>query len=182
MSRTYSSPSTVARWICFALLLGVLAVMLLLPALAHAQAPDPCAGPASLPPGVMSALLAGFDPLVQLLAQGVIASTLIFAALLWLRTALPTRLAPEPATESSRLWNLSLALLFGLLLGVATVAPAIPIPGTALTPAVVWVGRLLGGFLAATAAVFGRETIVRGQGVLAERKAAAAPAPLEPGK
>jgi hypothetical protein len=141
-----------------------------------AWADDPCAVP---PPAdsALSGLLSGFDPLVQLLTQGAIASALIIAGLLWLRRAFPSRLAPEPATEASRLWNLGIALGGGLLLGVATVAPAIPIPGREPVGAVLWVGRVLGGFLAATAAVFGRDFITRGRGVLeeaAERKKIAA--------
>jgi hypothetical protein len=176
--------STTGRWVAFAILLAIFAVLLLLPALAHAQVPDPCAAPAALPPpdGVMSGLLSGLDPFVALLAQGSIAAGLIVGAMLWLRKAFPARFAPEPATEHARFLNMGTALLIGLLFGLVSVAPPIPIPGHASIGFFLVVGQVLGGFLVATAAVFGRDFLVRGQGVIDERKAAAAPAPVEPGK
>lgn len=136
-----------------------------LPTLAFAQ--EPCA-PVPFPDGVIG----GLEPVAPLLAQGAAASALIVAALLWMRRLFPARLAPEPSTETSRLWNLGLVLALGLLLGAAGVAPAVPLGGHFLEGGALWLARLLGGFVAATAAVFGRDFVVRGQGALDEAREA----------
>lgn len=122
--------------------------------------------------GVVSHVLGKVDPLVDLTASGVIASALIIAALLWLRSAFASRFAPEPSTETSRLWNLGAALAIGLGLGLVSVAPAIPIPGRVLEGGTLIAARLFGGFIAATAAVFGRDFFVRSKGMVSEKKEA----------
>lgn len=161
----------------------VFMLMVLASLLAHAQeaAPDlpppealpDLAGPAGS--GIASLIAGKIDPLANLIASGTIASILIIAALLWARKAFPSRLAPEPSTETSRLWNLGLAMGLGLVLGLIGVAPGLPIGGSTLGPdATAMIGRVLGGFIAATVAVFGRDFFTRSRGMLDEKREAKA--------
>lgn len=140
------------------------------------EGPDPCpvAAEASAVDGVVSHVLGKVDPLFDLTASGVIASALIIAALLWLRSAFSTKFAPEPSTETSRLWNLGAALTIGLGLGALSIAPAIPIPGRVLEGGTLVAARLFGGFIAATCAVFGRDFFTRSRGMVLEKQEAKA--------
>lgn len=143
------------------------------PALAG-DGPEPCpvVAESSAVDGVVSHVLGKVDPLFDLTASGVIASALIIAALLWLRSAFASKFAPEPSTETSRLWNLGAALLVGLVLGALSIAPAIPIPGRTLEGGTLVVARMFGGFIAATVAVFGRDFFTRSVGMALEKKEA----------
>lgn len=120
--------------------------------------------------GAIADLISGADPLVQFLAGGAVSSAIVIAAVLWVRRLFPGTFAPDPATERSRTLNLALALGVGLLLGLTGVAPAVPIPGRELVGGVLVVARLVGGFMVATAAVFGRDFFVRGQGAFGEAR------------
>lgn len=119
--------------------------------------------------GIVARIVAKVSPGVDFLASGALASALITGVLLWLRAGFKAQLAPDPATETSRLRNLAIAFAFGLLFGLLGIAPAIPLVGVHLL-----VQKILGGFFAATVAVFGRDFIVRGRGMFEERKEAKA--------
>jgi len=144
------------------------------PAAVIGEGPDPCGAAVepSAVEGVVAHVLGKVDPLFDLTASGVIASALIIAALLWLRSAFASKFAPEPSTETSRLWNLGAALTIGLGLGALSIAPAIPIPGRVLEGGTLVAARLFGGFIAATCAVFGRDFFVRSKGMVIEKKEA----------
>lgn len=119
--------------------------------------------------GILSSMLGKVSPGIDFVASGALASAIIVAVLLWLRKSFKGWLSPEPATETSRLWNLGIAFVLGVSFGILGIAPAIPIAG--VDPLL---ARILGGFFAATCAVFGRDFLVRGKGMFDERKAEAA--------
>lgn len=125
--------------------------------------------------GAVAQLISGADPLVAFFASGFLSSVIIIAALMWLRKAFASKFDPPGgATEASRLWNMGVAMALGLLLGISTIAPAIPIPGRELVGWTLITARLFGGFLCATAALFGRDFYKRGSGALEERREAKA--------
>lgn len=148
----------------------------MVPEVAYSAPADPCANVVvDGAEGVAAHLLGKIDPLFDLTASGVVASALIIGVLLWLRSAFPARLAPEPSTETSRLWNLGLALITGQVLGLLTIAPAIPIPGRTLDGGTLILARMFGGFVVSTVAVFGRDFFTRSCGMFAEARAATKP-------
>lgn len=154
------------------LLVAALLAVLLAPLVAWGQAAD-APEPESIS-GAVAGLISGADPLVQFLASGTFSTALVMGVVLWSRRFFPRTLAPEPSTDRSRMLNLIVALSAGLVLGVTGFAPAVPIPGRELVGGVLIVARLLGGFMVATAAVFGRDFFVRGQGALDEAREAKA--------
>lgn len=167
------NPRMAPSYIALAILVGGLAFG----AVGHGQdvpPVDPCACDcAAVDPtvgGVVAKLVGGVDPLVSFVGSGLVASAIILAFLVWARAAFPAKLAPSVPTDHSRWLNMTIAGVLGLLLGLATVAPAIPIPGARLVGIVLIVARMLGGFMAATAAVFGRDWYARSNGALVERK------------
>lgn len=93
------------------------------------------------------------DPWFALAAQFVAPSVAIFGAVLVARLAHPPWFDPEPNTDRAKLLCMSVALAAGVVLGLVGVAPAVGQPGLA--------GRLVGGFICACVAAFGRDFFVR---------------------
>lgn len=138
------------------------------------EGPDPC--PVQVAPDVfggIAAKVAGkVDPVVDLVVSGGVAVALIIGMMAWVRLGFPESLAPEPATQSSRLKNIRIALLFGVILGLVQVAPAVPLANASPDGWMIWLARALGGFMASTSATFGRDIYIRSKGAAAERKEA----------
>ncbi len=137
--------------------LAAFATLVFLVSLAHAQE----AQVAWVPPAP-----AGFDVTALLTAIAAVTGIVLF-----LRGIFRKWLAPEPATELSKAVSMLVAVLAGLAVGYGGLAGG----GTLAE-------RLTLGFIAATAATFGRDFAVRSWRVPAERreaKAADVPAPPE---
>lgn len=133
-------------------------------------AEDPCLGMVA-PPSALDSVIGSVDPVVKLLTQGSIAVMLVLAAVTWLRGYFPNRFDPPGgATEQSRRDTMTAAGVIGLVLGLLTIAPAIPVFGVVLEGWRLLIARLLGGFLVATSAAFGRDWYTRSKGISEERK------------
>ena len=123
----------------FALLMAFAFALILAPLYAHGQ-------DFAVAPGVI-------DPWFALAAQFVGPSMAVFGVVLVARLTYPPWFDPTPRTERAKLLCMAVALLAGAVLGLVNVAPAVGQPGLA--------GRLVGGFLCACLATFGRDFFVR---------------------
>lgn len=131
---------------------------------------DPCADVIAFP-SALDSVIGGLDPVVKLLTQGSIAVMLVLAVVTWLRGYFPARFDPPGgATEQSRRDTMTAAGVIGLILGLLTIAPPIPVFGVVLEGWRLILARLLGGFVVATSAAFGRDWYTRSKGIKEERK------------